>query len=102
MLKAYYNRGIVYAAKGDLDNAISDYTEVIRLNPDDAKAYFNRGVAQLGLRKWEEAKSDLTSARNMEVDISATFHDGNVNVEEFEKAIGIQLPAEIASMLTPP
>ena len=31
--------------KGDYDKAIADYTEVIRLDPKDAKAYYGRGEA---------------------------------------------------------
>ena len=41
----HYNRGIARKAKGDLDRAIADYTEAIRLDPEYEYAYFNRGVA---------------------------------------------------------
>ena len=41
---AYNNRGIAYAAKGDLDRAIADFNEAIRLDPKDATAYTNRGL----------------------------------------------------------
>ena len=35
--KAYNNRGISYEDKGDHDKAIADFTEAIRLDPNDAK-----------------------------------------------------------------
>ena len=38
----------------------------------------------------------------MGVDISAAFHNDNVNVEDFDQKTGIQLPEDIAAMLTPP
>jgi tetratricopeptide (TPR) repeat protein len=41
--------------KGDLDRAIADYDEAIRLDPKDAMAYYNRGLAF-------KAKSDLARA----------------------------------------
>ena len=40
---------------GQYDRAIADYTEAIRINPNDATAYNNRGVAY-------EKKGDKTKA----------------------------------------
>ena len=41
----YYNRGTVYAFRGDFERAIADYDKAIDLNPNFAKAYNNRGIA---------------------------------------------------------
>ena len=41
----YYNRGYAYRKKGDMDRAIADYTEALRLDPKYAIAYNNRGLA---------------------------------------------------------
>jgi len=41
----YYNRGLENYYKGELDRAIADWTEAIRLKPDYTEAYYNRGVA---------------------------------------------------------
>src|SRR6476660_3612499 len=41
---AYYNRGNDYQAKGDHDQAIADYTQSIKLDPQ-ASAYNNRGYS---------------------------------------------------------
>ena len=40
---AYDNRGLIWQEKGDLDKAIADYTEAIRLDPKYAMAYDSRG-----------------------------------------------------------
>ena len=38
---AYYNRGFAYTRKGELDKAIADYKQVIRLDPKFVGAYNN-------------------------------------------------------------
>ena len=40
---AFVNRGIAHRRAGDLDRAIKDYDEAIRLNPRAADAFNNRG-----------------------------------------------------------
>src|SRR5262249_53722668 len=51
----YSNRGVEYAKKGDLDRAIADEDQAIKLNPKYTSAYNNRGLA------WK-AKGDLDRA----------------------------------------
>ncbi len=97
---AYYNRGIVYRSKGAYDRAIADYTKVIELNPNLAKAYFNRGTCWLYLQNWQEAKSDLIIAKRIGTDIIMEFRDYYRNIKAFERRSGIQLPKDIAAMLT--
>ena len=42
--KAYNNRGIAWGKKGDLDQAISDFTMALEINPRYGQAYINRGI----------------------------------------------------------
>ena len=53
-----YNRGIAWRRKGDLDRAIADYDQAIRLNPT-AAAYNNRGSAWHAKGENERAIADL-------------------------------------------
>jgi|ADGO01.1.fsa_nt_gi Tetratricopeptide repeat. len=48
---AYTNRGIAYAAQGNFKRAIRDFTEAIKLAPDDPHPYYNRGNAYYDLKK---------------------------------------------------
>ena len=98
---AYNNRGNAYIQKGEIDLAIADYNRAIQLEPDLAEPYAGRGVAQLHLRAWEKARTGLTTARDMEVNIIAAFHYFYESIPDFEGKHGIQLPPDIAAILTP-
>ena len=115
---AYNNRGRAYGVKDKVDRstnrpnspsaklavirAIKDYNPAIGLNPELAPAYYNRGEAWLHLKEWDKARADLTTARNMGVDIIASFHGEYKSVEAYERANRVKLPEDIAAMLTQP
>jgi hypothetical protein len=59
---AYSSRGSAYVTKGDLDRAIVDYTEAIRLYPKYAEAYYNRGTAYATKGDRESAVGDFNES----------------------------------------
>src|SRR5262245_33795759 len=59
---AYVGRGLAYSDKGDLNHAIADFTEAIRLNPKDALAYSNRGLTYVNKGEYDRAIADYTAA----------------------------------------
>ena len=70
------------------------------MNPELGKIYCNRGEARLHLREWEDARKDFAIARDMGVDIVASFrNDYKEGVKRFEEKTGIVLPPDIAEML---
>ena len=97
---AYNNRGSTYVSKGDFDRSIADYTKAIALNPNSTEAYFNRGICHLHLQNWQEAKTDLIIAKKIGVDIIAIFRNTYGNIEAFNLKNNVQLPKDIAVMLT--
>src|SRR5947207_1134682 len=52
---AHVGRGLAWLNKGNLDGAMADFTDAIRLNPNDSLAYNNRGIL------WRE-KGDIDRA----------------------------------------
>ena len=98
--EAYNNRGVAYRIKGNFEQAIQDFNEAIKLKLDSAKAYFNRGYTWLHLGEWEKAKADLTTVKNTGVDIVAMFRLQYGSVADFEREYGLELPEDIAVMLT--
>ena len=99
--ETYNNRGVSYSKKGEFDNAIKDFDKVIQLQPNSVETYNNRGEVWLHLQEWEKAKSDLMTAKNMGINIITSFHNDYASVEDFEQKTGIQLPENIAALLTP-
>ena len=56
MTTAHYNLGVALGSKGDLDGAIAEYREALRLNPNNDEAHVNLGVAlgQQGRLGWRD------------------------------------------------
>jgi len=58
----YFNRGVTSYKKGQLDQAISDYTKALEINPKYAEAYYNRGNVYSDKGQYDQAISDFTKA----------------------------------------
>ena len=54
----YYNRGWIYAEKGNYDLAKKDYTYAIELDNSHMDAYFNRGQLYLKEKKYKLSNED--------------------------------------------
>jgi tetratricopeptide (TPR) repeat protein len=59
---ALNNRGAARHAKGDLEGALLDYTEAIRIDPDYSAAFYNRGNVHLAKGDLERAQRDHNEA----------------------------------------
>ena len=98
---AYNYRGIAYRNKGEIDRAIEDHDQAIQIKSDNVLFYNDRSMALLQAQKWEKAKSDLTIARNMGEDIITLFRNSFSSIEDFEERYSVEMPADIAVLLTP-
>jgi tetratricopeptide (TPR) repeat protein len=58
----HVQRGHVYIVSNQLDNAINDLTDAIRLNPWNVQAFNDRGVAYIKKKDLDRAIDDYTSA----------------------------------------
>ncbi|MGE0004777.1 MAG: tetratricopeptide repeat protein [Parvibaculaceae bacterium] len=59
---AYLNRGLEYFDKGHYDQAISDYSASLALDPRNADVYNNRGIAYQAKRDYARAIGDFDAA----------------------------------------
>ena len=56
---AYFNRGLLYANKEDVDRAIRDWDKAIQLDPNFSAVYYNRGIAYANKGDSENAIADF-------------------------------------------
>jgi len=61
----FYKRANAYKQTGDYDNAIKDYGEVIRLDPDNAYAYYKRALCNTALQRMDLAIEDFRKANEL-------------------------------------
>ncbi len=61
-VEAYRTRAEAYLDRAAHKEAIADYSEALRLKPDDGASYFGRGEARLALNQTDGAISDFTQA----------------------------------------
>lgn len=52
---SYNNRGVLLFAEGELEGALSDFEQALRLNETLAIAHVNRGYTLVGLERWAES-----------------------------------------------
>ena len=97
---AYMGRGLVYLSKGEIKLAIEDSDMAIKLNPELVPPYYIQGEACLHLQEWDRAKAYLNAAKDKGLDIIVSFHNKYKSLAMFELETGIQLPMDIAIMLT--
>jgi tetratricopeptide (TPR) repeat protein len=89
-VQAYLSRGVEYGEKNDLDRAIAEFSEAIRLDPKHALAFYNRGKAY-GLKKdYDRAIADYTEAIRLDPGYATAFYNrGNTYAvkKDYDRAI---------------
>lgn len=90
LVAAYNNRGVAFRSNGEIDRAIEDYDQAIRLKPDYYIAINNRGVAFMNKGELDRAIADFDRTIRLKPDYFAAFHNRAVAFGRkglFERAI---------------
>jgi tetratricopeptide (TPR) repeat protein len=75
---AYYSRGVAHRNKGQLEEALEDYTESIELNPSDPDVFYNRGVVEQSLGEIDAAIADYDAAIKLKPRFAQAFNNRGV------------------------
>jgi len=77
LAEIYDHRGAAYRSQGDLNAAIKDYDQAIKLNSKSAQAYNNRGVAYDHKGDLDRAIADFDQSIKLRPTSLAHFNRGN-------------------------
>ena len=86
----YLYRGCVYMFKFDFDNALSDFSEVIKLQPDNVMAHINRAALYLDKEQYDLAFKDVNEAIRLDNSSAEAYLNRGIIYDqwsEYEKAI---------------
>lgn len=103
---AYNNRGLEFRKKHELEKAISDFSEAIRLKPDFAEAYYNRGRTQgadtsAAIADFDEAikiNPKYAEAYNSRGDAWEKRGEVTKAIADYQKAIRVNPNYELAKL----
>jgi tetratricopeptide (TPR) repeat protein len=71
----FYNRGHAWRDKGDLDRAIADYDQAIKLDPGHFAAYYNRGHAWRAKGDLDRAITDYSQAIRLDPKSAGAYNN---------------------------
>jgi len=73
--ESYYNKGVAFSHQDRYADAIDQYNEAIRIDPDYTKAYNNRGNAYLIQEEFDLAIADYDKAIELDPDFALAYNN---------------------------
>jgi TonB family protein len=61
----HYNAGVKYSENNEFEKAISEFSEVLNINPTDIDALYNRGIMYIKIGKNDEACKDWNKIKTL-------------------------------------
>ena len=99
--ESYLIRGYKKEKLGDYKGAIADYTQAIRLKPDDDTAYYNRGNAKVKLRQYESAINDHSIAVHLNPNNAYAYYSRGIAKGRLAQCVTAIADYDVAIRLKP-
>ena len=87
---ALANRGLAYKNKGQLDRALDDYNEAVRLSPNTSNNYNLRGSGYDAVKQYDRAILDYDQALKLDPKSSTAYNNRGlayVHLGQFDRGI---------------
>ena len=99
--ESYLIRGYKKEKLEDYKGAIADYTQAIRLKPDDDTAYYNRGNAKVKLRQYESAIKDHSIAVHLNPNNAYAYYSRGIAKGRLAQCVTAIADYDVAIRLKP-
>lgn len=76
--RAFHNRGLAYATKGQNARAIEDFDQANRLNPKDAETLYNRGLCYYYMGQFDAVIRDNDEAIRLDPNYALAFNNRGI------------------------
>jgi tetratricopeptide (TPR) repeat protein len=97
--EAYYGRGLWYQEKGQFNQAIQDYSAILKINPKNKTAHFNLGYIHLVyLKVYPEAVKHFTRAIESDTTYAEAYFNRAMSYERLGNIVAAQ--SDFQSALT--
>ena len=81
----FNNRGVLWVRRGNYANALKEYAEAIRIDPNYARAFNNRGLALSNCGQYSLAISDFTHAIRRSPNYASPYHNRGITYYRLRK-----------------
>lgn len=97
----YSNRATLYAITGQSDKALEDFSQSLRLNPEDAVTYINRGAHYEELGQYERAIQDYDESIRIDPKDAHAYNNRCYALLKLDRLQEALLDCNVALVLEP-